>query len=173
MVDLETVGVRPTSGILSIGIVPFDHTGISDDIFYKRIEVHDSTVLGFTTDESTMKWWNQQNPAVREEAFSGLLGVREVFDDLVIYIKGFKNPTVWGNGATFDNVLLTNHFDVLRIEKPYSYTADRCFRTLKDLYPMIAYEKPVIAHNALNDAMAQARHASKILARIKGIANAV
>ena len=168
MVDLETVGIRLTSGILSIGAIPFDEAGLVLDPFYRRIDVGDSNILGFTTDDSTMKWWNQQNNAVREEAFSGQEAVRDVITDFAAYCRKYKAPLIWGNGADFDNVLLVNHFNALNISMPYPFYSHRCFRTLKSLYPMIAYEKSKIAHNALEDAKAQAIHAVKILNWIKG-----
>ena len=167
MVDLETVGVRPSSGILSVGAVPFNLDGIIFDPFYRKIDVSDSQMLGFTTDESTMQWWNGQNDATREEAFSGTEGVREVILAFGDYIKKYGTIFLWGNGADFDNVLLTYHFNALGISQPWMFYNNRCFRTLKSLYPMIHYEKPVIAHNALEDAKAQAIHAVKILNRIK------
>lgn len=168
MVDLETVGVRPSSGILSIGAVPFDIEGLVLDPFYRKIDLADSTMLGFTADDSTMRWWNEQDNAVREEAFSGKEAVRDVLTDFAAFVRKYDSPCIWGNGANFDNVLLAHHYEAMNIKQPWSFTKDRCFRTLKALYPMIAYEKPVIAHNALEDAKAQANHAVKILNRIKG-----
>ena len=168
MVDLETVGVRPTSGILSIGAIPFDLDGVMQDPFYRRIDLDDSIVLGFTMDDSTMKWWDSQDADTRNEAFNGSEGVRDAITDFAAYLRKYGSPLIWGNGADFDNVLLNNHFLALNIEQPWQFYNNRCFRTLKALYPMITYVKPRIAHNALEDAKAQAVHAVRILNWIKG-----
>lgn len=171
MLDLETVGVRPTSGILSIGVVPFDDTQVFDDVFYSKIELDDSMTLGFTTDDSTMLWWNAQKDEVREEAFSGEVSVRDSISQLSAYLKRWaakgEELLVWGNGANFDNVLIANAYELLSLKKPWSYSNDRCFRTLKALYPMLPYIPPMNAHNALDDALAQAIHAVKVLNWIK------
>ena len=169
MIDLETGGIRPTSAIIAIGVVPFDEKPVYDDLFYKKIDIADSTMLGFTTDESTMKWWNQQDQKVREEAFSGTEDVRTVLTDLKRYsLKFGTNVNPWGNGADFDLVLLANHYEAMNLASPWKFWDHRCFRTLKALVPSIPYVKPTIAHNALQDALAQAIHAVKCLNWIGG-----
>lgn len=161
MIDLETVGIRPTSGILSIGAVTFSEEGIALGEFYRKIDLSDSTLLGFTTDSSTMTWWNNQPPSVKDEAFSGVDGVRDVLNEFAAFVKQFYAPKVWGNGADFDNVLLKHHYDVMNLKCPWAFTSNRCFRTLKNLYPMIAFEKSTMPHNALEDAKAQAAQRAK------------
>lgn len=168
MIDLETIGTRPTSGILSIGVCPFTlEEGIIDPTFYTTISMTHPTMLGFTRDKNTMDWWDRQDPNIRAEAFSGKLHIEDALVQLSEYINAWKNPAesvyIWGNGADFDNVLLANAYTVLGIELPWSFRNNRCYRTLKALYPIIAYTKPTTAHNALSDAVAQATHAVSIL----------
>lgn len=47
---------------------------------------------------------------------------------------------------------------------PWGYRNDMCYRTLKNLRPDIAFGPHGTAHNALDDAVAQARHAERIVA---------
>ena len=73
---------------------------------------------------------------------------------------------VWGNGATFDdatfdNVVLSQAYHrYANVAKPWGYRDDRCYRTLRALFPeIIPMEDPsLVAHNALDAARYQARH---------------
>ena len=65
---------------------------------------------------------------------------------------------VWGNGATFDNVILSNAYKAAGMEQPWKFWDDRCYRTVKGLLPDIKIERLGTHHNAVYDAMSQARH---------------
>ena len=68
----------------------------------------------------------QHEPVDLDEA---LLGFAAWFGD--------ESLPVWGNGATFDNVVLSNVFAQFRLDRPWSYKHDRCFRTIKHLLPPV------------------------------------
>jgi exodeoxyribonuclease VIII len=69
---------------------------------------------------------------------------------------------VWGNGATFDNVILANAYDACRIRRPWKYYADMCFRTVRNQYPHVQVKRQGTHHNALDDALTQAHHLQAI-----------
>src|SRR5574343_1015953 len=63
MVDLETLGTRPGSAILSIAAVEFDLSDYSlAREFYIEIDRHDSERAGFLIQEDTLAWWAKQSP---------------------------------------------------------------------------------------------------------------
>ena len=65
---------------------------------------------------------------------------------------------VWGNGATFDNVILRRAFDDCAIEAPWPFWHDRDLRTILGLYPEAkAREFEGVKHHALHDARHEAR----------------
>ena len=75
-----------------------------------------------------------------------------------------KSKFVWGNGADFDLPILGAAFKAIGMEIPWAAYNGRCYRTLKNLYKEIAMDKFIgTKHNALQDAMNQAIHASTIL----------
>ena len=162
MCDLETLGTRPGCVILSIAAVPFC---INETIhsFYERIDKH-SYPTGFHVDPATLRWWELQSEEARTEAFSGIRHINNVLEDFGRWCKALPGEVLlWGNGANFDNVLLAEAHAKLSLTAPWKFYNDRCYRTLKNLYPHIAYIKPKVAHNALSDAEAQAFHAETIL----------
>jgi len=133
-----------------------------------KIDYKDAIRKGFSTDDSTVDWWGKQTSAVREEAFSGKCSIKEALIEFDSYCESFQvAPLVWGNGADFDNAILAEAYYKMKLPPPWKYSDSRCYRTLKNLYPMVPYTRPTIAHHALYDAQAQAAHAELILAWIK------
>ena len=74
---------------------------------------------------------------------------------------------VWGNGASFDNVLLATAYKRLGMETPWPFWKDRCFRTMKNVCK-VDHSFEGTAHNALDDARSQAQHLIKIDAKLGG-----
>jgi exodeoxyribonuclease VIII len=167
MVDLETFGSNSHSVIISIGAVEFDDTGLGNT-FYTLVDPQSCVDFGLKMDVDTVLWWMKQSDAARD-AFNRpaqtLDKALQDFSDWVKMVAG-NRAEVWGNGATFDNVILANAYSAVGLPKPWAYWADRCYRTLKNLYPQITQDKLGVAHNALDDALYQAAHASKIMAHI-------
>ena len=168
MLDLETLGKGSHAAIWTIGAVKFDPNIVSEDgikgtaSFHVRVNMKSSFALG-RADAGTVEWWMQ---TLRNEPRENILKMPEV--DLIEALDGFKewfgeDKPVWGNGATFDNVILSNAFAACNIERPWSYKNDRCYRTFKSLAPDV---KPIdvgVAHGALDDALAQAWHMQRIV----------
>lgn len=164
MIDLETTGVESGCCILSVAVVPFLAEAPLEP-FYEKISHVKSMDAGFTNNEDTLKWWDKQRKDIQDEAFSGTRSPESVMESLTHYFKLLGEPKdifVWGNGADFDNVILGAYFKKLGMKQPWGIWNNRCYRTLKNLFPVVQYQKPVDAHNALADAAAQARHAALI-----------
>lgn len=159
MVDLETLGTRAGDVILSIGAVVFDMSGITDE-FYVAISPSDSKAMGFKAQKSTVEWWGKQAPEAQQAAFGGTETVRGALDafDFWLRSQGCKDIRVWGNGADFDNALLTSAFNLVKMEPPWKFWNSRCYRTIKSQYPEIKMNRAGTHHNALDDARDQATH---------------
>lgn len=167
MVDLETMGNGPRAAIVAIGACRFDIDGLSSS-FYIPISLKSSVHCGGIMDPDTVLWWMQQSDKARAELYGkGSLPLFETLVEFAAYAG--ENAIIWGNGATFDNVILAEAYKSTGITRPWSYRNDRCFRTIKALYPDVPV--PVfegVEHNALHDAVHQAEHLIEI-ARAKGV----
>ena len=161
MIDLETMGTSTDSAITSIAAVEFDETGTGKK-FYRKVSLASSVEAGLQMDVSTILWWmeNDKNEA-RAEMISGTTSLKEALLELSSFIS-VMDMRVWGNGADFDNVLLANAYRKCGIVVPWNFRNNRCFRTLKSLFPSPATVKG-IKHSALDDAINQATQASEIL----------
>lgn len=164
MIDIETLGTAPGSVILSIGAVEFGKDRILDS-FYQRVDPDSCVSLGMTIDAHTVMWWLQQSDAARDEITQPGMHISKALTRFSHWISD-PDAEIWGNGAAFDNVLLADAYRRAGLPCPWKYQNDRCYRTLRALYPEIPMEPSGTAHHALDDAVNQARHLMKILVEV-------
>lgn len=171
MVDLETFGTKSNAAIVSIGAVLFDTKERTlEDGFYSQINLQSCLDAGLSIDGSTVSWWMKQKEEARKEFFSNenAPSLIEVLMDFSDWFPDDPNVTLWGNGATFDNVILANAYLEVGLQPPWAWYNDRCYRTLKNLYPDVIPKKFGVLHNALDDAKRQAYHLVEIFSK-KGL----
>jgi exodeoxyribonuclease VIII len=167
MLDLETMGLSPTSAIVSIGAVRFDfQTGLGDT-FYKVVDLESAVNSGLNLDASTVQWWMQQSDAAREVFKQQGEPLSVVLMEFARWLGAPKEVVMWGNGSDFDNVILRNAYEVRKQYVPWMFWNNRCYRTVKSLFPEVKPETPVIKHHALEDAKAQALTLIKMLGEKK------
>ncbi|MGK8150788.1 3'-5' exoribonuclease domain-containing protein [Klebsiella variicola] len=179
MVDLETMGKKHNAPIVAIGAVVFDPaTGSIGESFYKVVCLESSVNWGAVIDPSTVIWWLKQSSEARSAIVNddaiplldALLQFREFVSDNVA--GGSKKAQLWGNGASFDNSILRSSYDCIAEDYPWEYWNDRDVRTMVELGQAIGFDpKTTIPfegdrHNALADAIHQARYVSAIWERI-------
>lgn len=174
MIDLETLGTNVGSIIVSLGAVWFDGKERLGTEFYKVFDLADQAKYGRTINPDTVKWWMNQTEVARKVFQVAPTKTSVVLADFVSFLgEGTKYAKVWGNGADFDCVLLGSLYETYGVQKPWSYSNNRCFRTLKHLGNGLNVPEPAregTHHNALDDARHQAMWANKILGRINGSA---
>ncbi|SWU07314.1 exodeoxyribonuclease VIII [Klebsiella pneumoniae] len=179
MVDLETMGKKHNAPIVAIGAVVFDPaTGSIGESFYKVVCLESSVNWGAVIDPSTVIWWLKQSSEARSvivnddaiPLLDALLQFREFVSDNVA--GGSQKAQVWGNGASFDNSILRSSYDCIAEDYPWEYWNDRDVRTMVELGHAINYEPQKAIpfegerHNALADAIHQARYVSAIWQRL-------
>lgn len=165
MLDLETMGKRPTSAIASIGAVRFDPLG--DWIGY-RFQIHVSLENcqrhGLTLDAETLVWWLDQAEEARTALRIGQAGAAPLITALDAFSAWMPGGAiVWCNGASFDLAILANAYHVAGMPVPWAYYNECDLRTLKVLHKDLRIERDGIHHNALDDAIHQARLVQHIL----------
>ncbi|MBB7006340.1 3'-5' exoribonuclease, partial [Escherichia coli] len=167
-VDLETMGKNPDAPIISIGAIFFDpQTGDMGPEFSKTIDIDTGGVI----DRDTIKWWLKQS----REAQSAILTDEIPLDDALLQLREFIDENsggffvqVWGNGASFDNVILRRSYVRQEIPCPWRYHNDRDVRTIVELGKAIDFDARTAIpfegerHNALDDARYQAKYVSAI-----------
>lgn len=173
MIDLETFGTRTNSVIVSIGAVQFDTASRARGAtFHEAIDVKSAVGHGMKLDPSTVLWWLEQSEDARAKLVSKVKSASSLSTALNAFrgfLQAIPDVKVWGNGADFDLSLLQQAYESVGQEKPWKYNAARCYRTLRAEFGIEAdYIAPLVAHDALEDAIAQARTAQNMFARIRG-----
>ena len=163
MLDLETMGNGSNSAIIAIGAVAFDINGVSSK-FYHQVNLQSSIDAGMEMDASTVLWWLKQSELARG-AFKdneNALNIANALIEFSMFCELSKVCGMWGNGAAFDNVLLSNAYRKLEMNQPWKFWNDRCYRTVKNIYQDVEFVRAGTHHNAVDDAESQALHLIEI-----------
>lgn len=166
MIDCETLGTTADAVIMSLGAVKFniDTNEIDDDAFYASISIESNLQLGRRISEPTVLWWLQQEPAAQavfHEPKQTLEAALASFSDWLVHSKRF----VWSKGADFDLPLIAHAYTQLGMDIPWQFWNSRCARTVLKLPHANRVPTPenTLKHNALQDAVAQARHVQAVM----------
>ncbi|CDH32753.1 3'-5' exonuclease [Xenorhabdus bovienii] len=175
MLDLETMGTATDSAIISIGAVFFNPaTGELGSSFYSPVDLTSSMQSGGAVDGDTIRWWLRQDSEARVAiAVDGLPSITEVLFELEEFVnKNTKYNThrlkVWGNGASFDCVILRSAYEREKIKPFWRWCNDRDVRTIVELGRATGFDPKYnmsfegSRHNALDDAIHQAKYVSII-----------
>ncbi|WP_422050166.1 3'-5' exonuclease [Shimia sp.] len=162
MIDLETMDTAPSAAIVAIGACRFDHDGIKDDTFYRRITLQSSVNNGGTIGADTVIWWLKKSDAVRQEAILAEHSEHNALRDFRDWLQEVDTSGIWGNGAMFDNAILGQAYRRYDLNPPWPFWADLCYRTMKSQSPHVKLTRKGTHHNALDDAMSQAQHLIEI-----------
>lgn len=174
MIDLETWGNGPAAVIVALGAVKFypdDPDNLIGEKFYAAVDPASCVRLGLQMDVGTILWW--MDPKQRK-ALDAWLSTSN--SDLLNVLEGFamwygpKSLPTWGNGAGFDNVIVSTAYKVLGAERPWNFRDDRDYRSIKALAPK-GWKADVpdgLHHDALSDALWQMQVLIAV-ARLTGI----
>ncbi len=173
MLDLETMGNGPNAAIVAIGAVCFDiekeELGAT---FYETIDLQSSVAGGGIMDPSTVIWWLKQSEAARLDIIAGrepIESALELFASWIGKNLDADRVNMWGNGAAFDNVILASAYRRHNMLQPWDFRNDRCYRTIKSLNPCHKMQRTGTHHNALDDAISQAKHLIDMLNYYPGV----
>lgn len=179
MVDIEAFGKKADSPVVSIGAVFFNpSTGNTGSEFYKVISLESAMASGGVPDASTIIFWLKASPEARSELVKddaiplddALLQLNEFIAENAA--NGPESVQVWGNGATYDNVLLEASYDRTGIPCPWKFWNNRDVRTVVELGKAVGceprYEIPFDGepHKAISDALHQVKYVSAIWQRL-------
>lgn len=170
MLDIETLGNKTNSVILSIGACYFEpSTGDIGSTLSVHVDAESCVGVGLNMDPSTVIWWLAQKADAQQKIIDGqyssipiggaLLKLSEFID---------ANAQVWGNGATFDNSIVKNAYEKMQMNAPWKFWNDRDVRTIVELGYQIGFnpkrDMPFdgTRHDALDDAIHQAKYVSAI-----------
>lgn len=142
------------------------------DQFYENIKWDDALkTRGVTGD--TIKWWMRQSPDAQNAACASGKSLNEVLKAFAHwFMDGRDDRKIWGNGATFDVSMMENAYMTAYGLTPWKFWAVRDMRTIVDIAQGIADKDAIkfigTQHNALHDAVHQARQVSHLWRSLRG-----
>ncbi len=160
MLDLETMGNGSNAVIVQIGACYFDRkTGEIGDKFIINVDIESSLSEGFSVSGSTIYWWlNNDKEAIKSIIEGEKTPVKTAINMINDFLR--KSECIWSH-ATFDFVIVMNHFHKLQIKPTFHYRSARDLRTLVDLSKIDhkQYSREGVHHNALDDCIYQVKYA--------------
>lgn len=173
MLDLESMGLDPDSAVVAIGACEFDLEALEiGERFYCTVDLGDAVSHGLKMDPGTVKWWLKQGDKARNEitrAQLTLVAGLGLFSDFLAQCGPTNDVRVWGNDPAFDNAMTQHAYRAAGLDVPWKFWNNRCVRTFRAFWPSIlADERDGVHHNALDDAIDQAKHLIKIRRTLLG-----
>lgn len=164
MLDIETLGIRPESVILTLGAVKFDPyiPGKIYDGLYLRVDVDEQIAQGRLVDPETVDWWGKQSEPIREEALGDQdrVSVTDLMKQLNKFLVAVDE--IWCQGPSFDIVILENIYRQYQTPHNWKYFQIRDSRTLFQVHGDPRDRNSAGLHNALEDCISQAQGVQKI-----------
>jgi hypothetical protein len=163
MIDLETLDVKPSATVLSLGAVKFDPFSDSEphSELYFKISIDDQDRLGRSVSDSTIEWWSRQDPAIMEEAFdqsnpNEVMTVEQALTSLNRWCVGVDE--IWAQGYGFDITMLEDMYRSIGKPIPWQFWQISDARTITKRMPRDPRkDMQTNLHNALADAYFQAK----------------
>lgn len=160
MIDIETLGTKPTSAVISLGVAIFD----DKEVIETYGEAIDPAKFRGDIDPKTIAWWMQQGDEARAFSFGGKADPFNVAFNLKTLLAKHEVFEVWANDPDFDIVILRNWWEEISAagKFPIGYKQPRAFRTIVGECRALDYDPwkesgMFVAHNPIDDAGAQAR----------------
>ncbi len=173
MIDIESLGTNTDCPVISIGAVWFDiKTRTIGPDFYAILDVADQidTKIRFA-DASTLRWWMGQSNAAKTIFKDNPAPTKQVLELFRKWIMNFTGSTAqttkkcfpWGNGNSFDLVIMESLFKDYGVVCPWNYYSQRDLRTYKEFIGKGAKVEKLegVNHNAKDDCINQINYIFK------------
>jgi hypothetical protein len=168
MIDLETMSTHDNASIVSIGAVRFMPPSVATlgtivSTFYVNVDLATCMDAGLHVESRTVKWWEQQSADARKRLEVDPQPLNVALEQFTKWFGANQETPIWANPPAFDLTILGNAYRVMGVPEPWYFYSERCYRTLRGLFPSLPYARPMVPHDALEDATAQALHLLKML----------
>ena len=167
MIDIETLATDSNALVCSISAIQFNlDTGQIGEKFEIGLNWDEQISKGAVVDMGTVRWWLSQDKQAQNSLLSlSCSNVNNALNDFNRWLadtfkSSFSNIRLWGNGATFDNVIVENLFKRHNVEFFIRFWNHRDVRTLVDVsnIDLRTFIFEGIKHNGLDDCKHQIKY---------------
>jgi hypothetical protein len=171
MLDFETWGTEPGSALRSIGACMFEpHSDEIGETFYANFADESCTKVGLVKDARTVSWWAEPDKATANKVFAvDQRDLAEVAASFDLWWRRQRAVFVWSQGSNFDGVLWEAAMRALGRSVPWKFYDTRDTRTAYDMAGLDTRKirREGVHHNALDDALHQAKCVQRAYAMIR------
>jgi len=161
MVDLETYDNICTAAIASIGAVKFNiATGEIGDTMYCTVSPKSCKEYGLSFFHDTIEWWKQQPIEAQRALRVNNIDLPDALEKLAQFYSGCGKISCW---RMFDVPVLDHAYRKIGKPSPWMYWDGVECSGISNLLGVKIDRKAGVHHNALDDAINQAKHMIKIL----------
>jgi hypothetical protein len=177
MLDIETLGTSSNALVISISAVIFDMSSKEvGEKFEIGLNQEQQLTNGAIIDEETVEWWDKQSDEAKEmlERLEKI-DITEALNKFNSWVKAnFSAPSkikLWGNGATFDNVIVENLYKRHDIKFAIPYYAHKDVRTLAYAAKIntFKYKFEGVKHNGIDDCLHQINYCQDAYIKIHNL----
>lgn len=172
VLDLETLSTQPNALVLSIGAVGLNKHGeiLSGSEFHLALDQQEQAKRRHVSLD-TIRWWEGQSEEAQAASFKAPPTQQAFVTNALTAFKDYLDQwserdvvCVWGNGCSFDNVILASLYQDWCMEAPWKFWNDRDMRTITAIFPHLkAMPFEGTKHHALHDAMHEAKQLSQVI----------
>lgn len=172
VIDFETCDTTANTQVLTLGATVFNPTEISSiknlqtNTFYAEFEEQQNRTFSI----DTIKFWTQQTREAQISAFEGInkQSVPQVLVDFNEWLASKKATHLIGNGAAFDNPILSSLYKQYDINPVLPFWCALDLRTIRWLNPdsPLPWPSQLTKHHAAHDAVYEASWFQHIYASI-------
>jgi len=162
MLDIETLGIEPGAAILSIGACTFDRDGVGKT-FHRSVDLESCQDRGLTIDADTLQWWLDQDEVAAVDLLTTGVPLATALSELRDFLETHAYDELWANSPKFDMAHLEGAYEALDWTVPWAFYELRDVRTVTALPGAVELEQDGTEHDALDDAIHQAREVAATL----------
>lgn len=171
MLDLETMGKKSNSALVSIGAVEFNiETGETLREFYEVVDLQSCLDAGLKVEASTIYWWLMQSEAARKRICEEGEHIHNVLIGFNLWMLNcVKDVKIWGNGARFDIGILEDAYVACGFKTPWNFRSEMDVRTLVNFAPNVKTNTPFtgVEHDPIDDCKHQIKYCVEIWNMLK------
>lgn len=158
MIDIETLDIIPTSIVLSVGAVLFNKNNILEE-YYAPLNIFEQILKDRTMSQSTIDFWKKQNDEAKNigTSVNNVKTCLTILSDLVNNYEELEQVKVWGKGPHFDVSIIESLMRDFDVNIPWKFWNVRDVRTFMEYKNVRKPKDQGVAHNALDDAIYQAK----------------
>lgn len=155
MLDLETFSTDVNAVVVSISAVEFDYeTGEIGREFEMGLNINEQTANGGVIDGDTVMWWLEQSDEARAKLLNVIsCPIIDVLKEFNTFCTEVAPERLWGNGSTFDNVILRQLYKRCKVDFVVPFWADADVRTIVSIFNIDKREFVFagVPHNGIDD----------------------